>query len=904
MHSLEAIEIYSQHHPRWFETIRYYSPTCEYLDELSRALPHHWKVRRSDSWYSVGPPESVLPSQGWKLHVSVATADSIRALRLALPILVDEGTTFKVVLDPRVASWVNGKLWPRGASGKFITIYPRSPECFHRLGQRLSDALASFAGPYILSDRRWPGSKSVHYRYGGFVGRSRLQLDGTRRSMIVAPSGELVPDPRMPYWDPPAWVQDPLADEDRLTRSAVRLGGDRFEVTAAFAFSNRGGVYKAIDHQTGREVVLKEARPRVEIGTRRQEAIAVLGKEHRLLRGLAHTGCFVRPVAFFHEWEHAFLAEEFIPGEHLGHFSIHNNPIYGGGTLEPGLMPAYLERMRGLWLQITQAIVAAHQHDIALGDLSFTNVLVGEGDRVTICDLETATEHGVDAELGLHTPGMSTWGVSERANDYHALGALMFGSIMLAHGFCGFYPPARRRFLDELTEDLALPDALVRLIDDLMERPGRYEADPKLALASIGRLVFPVEPAAGRSARCGLPIRARFDAHRRAELRGRVRAAVDGIAGYLERTADTSRRDRLFPADLAVFETNPLSVAHGAAGVLHALYGIRGDVPWDLVDWLLSHRITHDDYPPGLYMGQAGIAWVLGELGHLDAAAVLLCRAGQHELLLRSPGVLYGAAGYGMACLALWQRGAGQDLLDEAIRVGAHLSTSCVRDEQGARWPDEHGVVPVGYAHGSSGIALFLLYLAFATGDFAAIRLGRDALDFELAQGVWQGDAFAGFPSRVLDPVSPPAGPRVLSPYWDNGSAGIGTTVARYVAATGDERLRRWMLRLAADASRKHTAFPQLFRGLAGLGNFLLDVWYQTGDEAHLLAAWHAAEGVLLFRIDREEGLAFPGDQARRESADLATGAAGVGLFLHRLVMAEDGVQPNLNFVVDELLAR
>lgn len=141
-----------------------------------------------------------------------------------------------------------------------------------------------------------------------------------------------------------------------------------------------------------------------------------------------------------------------------------------------------------------------------------------------------------------------------------------------------------------------------------------------------------------------------------------------------------------------------------------------------------------------------------------------------------------------------------------------------------------------------------------------------------------------------------------LGCYWDVGSAGVGTALVRYWLADRDSTDIKWLAHLTADAGRKYTAFPQLFRGLAGLGNFLLDVWQLTGEQEHLLAAWQTAEGILLFGIEREEGLAFPGDQARRESADFATGAAGIGLFLHRLLKAESGHAPNFNFVVDEFL--
>ncbi|WP_328609447.1 hypothetical protein OG943_10070 [Amycolatopsis sp. NBC_00345] len=41
---------------------------------------------------------------------------------------------------------------------------------------------------------------------------------------------------------------------------------------------------------------------------------------------------------------------------------------------------------------------------------------------------------------------------------------------------------------------------------------------------------------------------------------------IDRFADYLRATADRTRDDRLFPCDLLVFETNPLSLANGVYG--------------------------------------------------------------------------------------------------------------------------------------------------------------------------------------------------------------------------------------------------------------------------------------------------------------------------------------------------
>ncbi|NJO66111.1 MAG: hypothetical protein HC832_00315 [Leptolyngbyaceae cyanobacterium RM1_405_57] len=314
---MEAVELYTQFHPRWFESVQHYEPSDEYINVYSKIIPTSWHLQRKGLWYYAAPDQATLPAQGWKLHISVCTEDSEALLLKTLPIILEEAVYFKFLLDPRITSLINGKLWFRNSSGKFVTIYPTSLDQFYRLGYRLSGELSSFVGPYILSDRRWPGSRSVYYRYGGFSADSVLNLDGTRRHVITSPNGELVPDLRLPYWNHPEWAKDPFLEDEQYVEPGLILDEGRFSLTSALSFSNRGGVYKGIDNHTGREVVLKEARPYVEIGNYRLEAVALLEKEYNILRCLASTGYFVQPVKFFRAWEHAFLVEEFMPGDHL-----------------------------------------------------------------------------------------------------------------------------------------------------------------------------------------------------------------------------------------------------------------------------------------------------------------------------------------------------------------------------------------------------------------------------------------------------------------------------------------------------------------------------------------------------------------------------------------------------------
>lgn len=903
MHAWETTVFYLSHHPRWFESPLRRVPDDRHLTVHRELVPDDWTVWRRGYWLICEPPGHDPTPQGWKLHVSATSHTSADVLRRVLPVLRDAGARFKYLMDPAAVRESNSKTFSRGSSGKFVTVYPVDDAQFRALAADLADALADVDGPYVLTDRRCPGSRSVYYRYGGFISLFRRLPRGNNTLLMRTPDGDLVPDVRLPYWSPPEWATDPFPDPDEPVGDGTSLADGRFTVTEAISFSNRGGVYRAIDAVTGADVILREARPMVEVGREGRDAIDVLRNEYEILRALEPTGLFVTPLAFFHEWEHAFLAEEFVDGTHLGRFTIVQNPLYDL-DLTADRLGSYYERMRHVWCQIADAVAAAHERGVVLGDLSPTNVMVADDDTVRCIDLESAEFDGAAQGAGLTTPGMANRrtrdsGTADRRNDYYALGALMLCSVLACHQTAAVDHGIAGRLLDRLAADLGLPEDLVTLINDLRADDDDAVPDPHLLRKRLDGL--PLDGTWTRPVPLAAPAAP-------AENGTRVRAVIDGVCRYIDATADLGRGDRLFPADLTVFETNPLSVAFGAYGVFHTLRQIRGDVDPFHRAWALQRSTSHTAMPPGLYYGQAGVAWVLSTIDRPELGAAVLRSARGHPLRLAGTGVLAGCAGYGLACLRLWRDTGLDEFLDDAREIGEHLAATAVREERGGRgerdgsgvhWVDDQGRTPVGYGSGGSGVAMFLLGLHAATGDTGTLRLGRDALDFDLSRAHRHPHGLVTFPAFAPDGDGSVA---VQRHYWDEGTAGVLTTLLRYHHVTGDPVLRRWIDDLLPDVCRSYTAFPQLFHGAAGIGNAVLDAYEFLGDEHLLHQAWRTAEGILPFAVERREGITFPGEQTLRESADYATGSAGIALFLHRLLHARPGQRSNTNFVVDDLL--
>jgi lantibiotic modifying enzyme len=363
---------------------------------------------------------------------------------------------------------------------------------------------------------------------------------------------------------------------------------------------------------------------------------------------------------------------------------------------------------------------------------------------------------------------------------------------------------------------------------------------------------------------------------------------LNGILAHLSETAEYHRLDRLYPADPRVFNTNPLSLAYGAAGVAYAIHKLTQTLPQEVAAWLLKHAVTVAEYPPGLYTGMSGIAWCFLEIGLTGPAEKILQTAFNHPLLEDSFDLFYGMAGFGMAALRFFLATGNAHYLQKAIQAGARLLGTARTSEQGYCWGPP-GECPLGLAHGSSGIGLFLLYLYLATREEHYLEVGIKALEFDLAAAISTRDGGLSWGQSK-------AAAATVYPYWRFGSAGIGTALLRFQRVINSARYASMLDRIFIDVDRKYAVLPGRFSGLAGIGEFLLDLHEFTAEARYRESAGRLAQGIMHFAIERNGGLAFPGELMSRLCCDYGTGSAGIALFLHRLM----GRQGN-DFMLDAL---
>jgi tRNA A-37 threonylcarbamoyl transferase component Bud32 len=473
----------------------------------------------------------------------------------------------------------------RVQSGKFCTLYPPTEECARAALERLSADLTGVSGPYVLTDRRYGDSECVSYRYGAFRGRTRVDAEGFGVHTMLGQDGEEVDDDRRPSFHLPAGVTDPFrAPGTTAAAGPVTLGGYTFE--AVVQHSNAGGAYR-FTTKDGTPVFAKEAKAHNGYTADGADAKARLTAEYLVLRAIhaRAPGLCPAPVEVFHHWEHTYLVTERVPGMPLYRWMVTNNPAV---TIAPDAedLAAYHSRCTALLDQLDTQLRRLHELGYVFVDLSPTNVLVDDDDRVRLVDFE-AVQRIDDVRRIMGTPGYqhpdprAAAERDPRELDRYGLSALALLLVFPLHEVVERAPAVLEHLHATLSELAPVPPRLWQWATRVHDRVAATPT-PADALVAMAR---PAHPA------------------------------------------------WVYPTSPLGHQTDTRAPAAGTAGVLYALH--RAGRPADpvIVARLREEALrAAETCAPGLLYGTAGVAGVLAVLGEGEAADTLFAAAARHPL--------------------------------------------------------------------------------------------------------------------------------------------------------------------------------------------------------------------------------------------------------------------------------
>ncbi|MFD5901458.1 class III lanthionine synthetase LanKC [Streptomyces microflavus] len=806
--------------------------------------PAGWRREAVGLWTSLVPEQAELAEQGWKIHVSTVPDEAEATLRDTARICLDHGVPFKFLRSTRALSLMADKHMNRSGAGKFIAVYPPDDTVFRALAEELSTALAGRSGPYVLSDLRI-GDAPVYTRYGAYVPRWCADADGSRVLALRDPSGQLVPDERGVVFRTPSWVEVPSFLRPHLAaRAAARDDTFPYTVTEALQFSNAGGIYLAKERETGRRVVLREARPHCGLDGAGDDAVTRLHREHRALTTLAGLDCVPEVHGVRTVWEHHFLIEEHIEGntlleEIVGRFAL----VRGAVTVEE-LAPyvAWTDAMVG---ELSRALEEIHARGLRFGDLHPSNIIVRPDGRIALVDFEYATalddqDTPLAGAQGLQAPP----GTPGAEADAYALWATWLTMLM------------------PLTEMAGLERAKALTLESWAR--SRYGL-PAGAGPARPALLHGLDDSRRREAEVAALLEPEVDW---AEIRTRLLAGIH--AG-----ATPERTDRLFPGGPGLFATGGTDLANGAAGVLYALHRTGAPVPEEWTDWLAAAALRRDPAEAGgLFDGLPGTALVLTLLGRAEQGRELWDRAMSTASPAPSADLFTGRAGIALAALRMARASDGPEpgtrLIDTALSTARDLDLLARGEEvDGMRLPESAGLL-----RGLSGAALLHLELHALTGEDWLREAARTAVEREAGHLVTLDDGTL----QVRD-----GGRNLL--YLNQGSSGVALVAQAYTARHEDPALGALIPGVRKGCAMEFVREPGLFMGRAGL---VATAGQLSPDGRRGPEVLSSVSNLTWHLLADEDRLLVPGATLRRCSADLATGAAGLLLSLDFLSGATD----------------
>ncbi|MEU2653880.1 class III lanthionine synthetase LanKC [Streptomyces sp. NPDC007325] len=820
-----------------------------------RPLPDGWRRVGQDDWLVCTPPAVRRPEQGWKIHASGCQDNAEKILDAVWDFCVPRGIPFKFLRGQHILRLRNLKYASRGSSGKLVTVYPADEAELRAVLEGVDAVVGGEPGPYILSDLRW-NQGPLYVRYGGFVERHAVSEKGILEPAIARPDGTLVPDRRRPGFHVPEWVTLPgFLEPHAAARRESSLAELPYTVRRPLHFSNGGGVYVAEDTRTGREVILKEARPHAGLTADGRDAVSRLRQERDVLERLAGLDAVPELLGYFTVGDHHFLAQELVEGRPLSKFFGLKYPETGPRA-DPAEIAEYTAWAMDVCGAVERAVASVHDRGIVFGDLHPYNIIVGDDGRVGLIDFEVAApaEAGAARMLG-HPAYAAPPDRKGYAADTYALGCIELAVFLPLTALLRFDPHKAVELADEIAERFPVPRAF---LDSAVRKI--LGGDAPAGGGSEGTRLGGDAPAGGGSAGTR-PTRPRTGRENWPAVRASL---AEGILA----SATPARDDRLFPGDIAQFTTGGINLAHGAAGVLYALDVTGAGRHPAHEEWLLERALRQEQRARiGFYDGLHGVAFALGHLGHHDAARQIVdrCRAEQWRRL--GTDLSSGLAGVGLNLLHFAGTTDDTALREDALAVAGVVaerlgSETDVPEVSGGPHPR------AGLLHGSSGPALLFLRCYEATGDTAFLDLAATALRQDLRRCT----------VRENGALHVNEGWRSL-PYLAEGSAGVAIVLDRYLAHRDDERFRAAAAGALISSGSRFYVQSGLFNGRAGILAHVAAVTAERVPSDDPLVAAHI-DALNWHALEYQGHLAFPGEQLLRLSMDLATGSAGVLLAL------------------------
>ncbi|MBQ4123080.1 protein kinase/lanthionine synthetase C family protein [bacterium] len=853
---------------------------CNIKDQIFNTIQNNFgdlegfTIHRTIQWIHVYNTTSCLPVQGWKIHISATYISAIDILREVIKVVIEEKLDFKVADSLKTLKVMNDAHYPRGYSGKFITIYPTTIDQFVRVIEKLHICTRGFNGPTILSDKQYKDG-IVFYRYGAFKGIKINAKDN--KCFIYDENDKLIEDQRNAWFSPPSWVSDPFEDIYANNKQGDIYPKQKINLLYAIRHANKGGVYAA-EREDGTKIVLKEARKFVSTDNLGFDVSDYLKNEYNILMLLKKEKYVPQVFEFLQTPYSSFIIEEFIDGQILsGYINSTHKSFDSKNDIHNLLLISE---------NLVEAIIDIHNHGIVIRDLSKNNIIVTDDYNIKLIDFDIS--YNSNDRIYAPTSGTEGYYFKERnskiaivADDVYSIGCILF--FMFTNRDPLFFKNDNQSVYSQQSNYLRMvgrakqiPCSIIELILGLINPDLYNKIELKDVKTSIQEIIdSPLD----------LP---KLDVFSQ-KFNGIE--LLEDITTYIINEINFSG-GRILPVSKNGEKMSPSCVQTGSSGVgqliinLSQMGLIENSLLSKFVKWSKdNHYYKYKDSESpvndsSLYFGISGVLWFL-----LDAANYL-----QDENLLNEvqdlfvrhiePSKIYndivlGNAGYGMAAIHFYKKTNKHEFLQIAKEMGEMICNNIIRTKNMMAWPLNDEIF-WGFAHGHAGICHYLNVLFTITKENKYIVIANEICDTLISNAIVKNNC-----------ASWNFGPDNTKnwSHWCNGSSGIGSTLIRMYVTTGNKEYLKYAELAAKDVYNNiwNSSICQC-HGVCGDAEFLYDMYCVTKDPIYLNYISNINEYIFSSRVNIN-GLNLLTDETKMSvSSDWGTGLAGVGTYIVRII--------------------
>lgn len=801
-------------------------------------------------YYSLIHQKYELPKQGWKIHISLTIDNALQVLEQVGTILNKKQISFKVMKSLEILQLSSQKYFPRGSSGKFITIYPKDEEQFIKLIEYLYQMIDGY-GPYILSDRRYKDSKCIFYRYGGIKPDYFLDFEGNIQYFLVDKDGKKIVDERRPQFFLPKGVEDPFEKYFlEFNQYQPHILTKKYNIKTVEYMSNSGGIYIAVDNLNS-QYLLKEARPFTVQLHENIDAISLLNNATLVQSKIQTLNISPKVFETFSEWEHHYSVEEYIKGTTLEKFVASNNPILKKlDTPNKDHFYIYFINVIELFTELLQKIDLLHSKGWIHGDLSLDNVLIDENCQIILIDFESSQRiDDINWDNRIYKKEYSKLGLHGKQIDYFALGHILINMIVPQRGEANSIGYSLKlRSLEKASKDFHLPAQILESVHLLIEN-----------YSSLSNLVDITE---------------KMKLSRKLLSYNEIRVKSDLTFGKLEEIANLISKSIVYYQSYnnlsevyyenSLLYSNYYNMFNGSFGVEFALSHYNSSAI-DFKRLVSSERNNYlHQLPIGLANGLAGMLLVAvmqkNDFYSHYYATIIMNKIDLHDDL----GFFHGISGVGLSLVKFYKSYPNS----ECFVILSKITQRIISEIQSGSTLDDITL--------ESGMTGWIVYLA----EFSEISIEiniQKYLEMVVNHVYSHLDINDDSVSIILNGVN--------NPYLAKGAAGVLWALTITIKK-GFKIFTKYAQVIADRLCIKYSVSPSFCYGLSGIGYVMTEYYELTREVKYLEYSKNIADGVILFAIQEEDRIVFCDHYQQRISFDLASGSSGILLFLSSLLKA------------------